>query len=151
MYEEPVEVLPLTLHELYKQNSTNPPCGVLLYVPPGIKNNILVKVVANHTIMDFITIIDLEFVQKYLGECSSMTNMGSGATDGVAPFLTRGRGFDLGYGENSVGSATLEWGPTRHESELVWLQCGYRTPDETPQKKCSSMKNNKEVCLVMHF
>lgn len=68
MYEEPVEVLPLTLHELYKQNSTNPPCGVLLYVPPGIKKNILVKVVANHTIMAFITIIDLEFVQKYLGE-----------------------------------------------------------------------------------
>ncbi|KAF3658524.1 hypothetical protein FXO38_13166 [Capsicum annuum] len=34
--------------------------------------------------------------------------MGCGAVDGAAPPLTRGRGYDPGYGENSVGSvATL--------------------------------------------
>ena len=37
--------------------------------------------------------------------------MGCGAVDGAAPPLTRGRGYDLGYGENSVKSAITLMGP----------------------------------------
>ena len=34
-----------------------------------------------------------------------------GAVDGVAPPLTRGRGYDPGYGVNSVRSAVILMGP----------------------------------------
>ncbi|KAF3642011.1 putative 1-acyl-sn-glycerol-3-phosphate acyltransferase PLS1-like [Capsicum annuum] len=37
--------------------------------------------------------------------------MGYGAVDGAAPPLTRDRGYDSGYGENSVGSAATLMGP----------------------------------------
>ena len=37
--------------------------------------------------------------------------MSCGAVDGAALLLTRGRGYDPGYGENSVGSAATLIGP----------------------------------------
>lgn len=37
--------------------------------------------------------------------------MGWGAVDGAALLLTRGRGFDLGYGENSFESTATLMGP----------------------------------------
>ncbi|KAF3647028.1 putative agamous-like MADS-box protein AGL31-like [Capsicum annuum] len=39
------------------------------------------------------------------------------AVDGAAPFLIRGRGFDPGYGENSVGSAATLMGPAMRDSD----------------------------------
>ena len=43
--------------------------------------------------------------------------MGCGAVDGAAPPLTRGRGFDFGYGENSVGSAATLIGPGKPDPD----------------------------------
>ncbi|KAF3675187.1 hypothetical protein FXO38_04855 [Capsicum annuum] len=39
------------------------------------------------------------------------------AVDGAAPSLTRGRGFDPGYGENSVGSAATLMGPAMRDPD----------------------------------
>ena len=43
--------------------------------------------------------------------------MGCGAVDGAAPPLTRGRGYDPGYGENSVGSAATLMGPATRDPD----------------------------------
>ena len=46
-----------------------------------------------------------------------VTNMGCGAVYEAAPPVTRGRGFDPGYGENSVGSAVTLMGPATRDPD----------------------------------
>lgn len=65
--KEAVE-LPLTHGHLYAQIGIDPPCGVLLWGPPGTGKTMLAKAVANQTTATFIRVVGSEFVQKYLGE-----------------------------------------------------------------------------------
>ncbi|PHT38062.1 hypothetical protein CQW23_21635 [Capsicum baccatum] len=64
--------------------------------------------------------------------------MGCGAVDEAAPPLTRGRGYDAGYGENSVRSATTLMGPATPNPDYSGLQCWHWTLDEKPKKKIVS-------------
>ncbi|KAF3636025.1 hypothetical protein FXO37_25687 [Capsicum annuum] len=65
-----------------------------------------------------------------------------GTADGAAPSLTRGLGFESWVWKNPSGALPTDWGPTRCESRLVGLQCGYRTPDGKPKKE--SLRKHKQ-------
>ncbi|KAF3655887.1 putative F-box protein-like [Capsicum annuum] len=56
------------------------------------------------------------YVDGYLTTNASLQYPSAGV-DGIAPPLTRGRGFDPGYGENSVDSAATLIGLATHDSD----------------------------------
>ncbi|KAF3684620.1 hypothetical protein FXO37_01263 [Capsicum annuum] len=58
--------------------------------------------------------------------------------DEDAPPLTRGRGYDPGYGENSVGTATTLMGLATPNPDYSGLQCWHWTLDEKPKKNENS-------------
>lgn len=59
---------PLKYSDIFKQASTNPPKGILLYGAPGTGKTLLAKAVASQTGVNFISVKGPSLISKFVGE-----------------------------------------------------------------------------------
>jgi len=123
---------PLKHPESFKNVGIKPPCGILMYGPPGCGKTLLAKAVANESEANFISIKGPELLSKWVGESEKGVRKIFQKAKQVSPAIIffdeidalapkRGRGMDGGVTERVVSQILTEMDGMEALSDVVVL------------------------------